>query len=562
MRKGQILALAIIGLAVLLPTTAAGSSRESGAGEYVVLYSEGASLASARQAVEVAGGTIVKENRDVGVATVTSTNAGFLKNVAAQPALDGAARNVPLGQVAPLERAKRDDVEKLTAAERAAAKGGTAQSAPAPSPEPLAGLQWDMAMIHATADGSYKVQQGSRSVLVGILDTGVDGTHPDIAPNFDAALSRNFTTDIPDIDGACEHPSCVDPANEDDNGHGTHVAGTIGAALNGLGIAGVAPNVTLVNIRAGQDSGYFFLQPTIDALTYAANNGIDAVNMSYYVDPWLFNCRRNPADTPEQQMEQRTIVDATSRALRYAHNHGVTLIASEGNENTNLNQPTGDDTSPDYPPGTEYHRDVDNSCLVIPTEGPHVISVGAVGPSGIKADYSNWGTEQTAVTAPGGYFRDFAGTSQNRQVTNLVLSAYPESLAILNGDLNPDGTPNNPFVVRDCQNGTCAYYQYLQGTSMASPHAVGVAALIVSQGGAQDRNSATGGLTMNPDRVETIIERTATNVRCPDPPLIDYTIPGRDRTPDYNALCTGSAKFNSIWGNGIVDALAAVRGTH
>src|SRR5581483_984563 len=102
----------------------------------------------------------------------------------------------------------------------------------------------------------------------------------------------------------------------------------------------------------------------------------------------------------------------------------------------------------------------------------------------------------------------------------------------------------------------------LQGTSMASPHAVGVAALIVSQGGARDRTSATGGLTMNPDRVETILERTATNVPCPDPPLIDYTIPGRDRTPDYNALCTGNAKFNSIWGNGIVDALAAVRGTH
>ncbi|HKP18589.1 MAG TPA: S8 family serine peptidase [Gaiellaceae bacterium] len=562
MRKGQILALAIVALAVLLPTTAVGSSGASGAGEYVVLYAEGASLASARQAVEAAGGTVVKENRDVGVATVTSTDGSFLTNVAAQPALEGAARNVPLGKVAPLQRASRDEVEKLTAAERAAAKGGGAQAAPAPSPEPLAGLQWDMAMIHATADGSYKVQQGSKSVLVGILDTGIDGTHPDIAPNFDAALSRNFTTDIPDIDGPCEHAGCVDPANEDDDGHGTHVAGTVGAALNGLGIAGVAPNVTLVNIRAGQDSGFFFLQPTLDALTYAANNGIDVVNMSYFVDPWLFNCRRNPADTPEQQMEQRTIVDAVSRALRYAHTHGVTLIASEGNENTNLNNPTTDDTSPDYPPGTEYLRNVDNSCLVIPTEGPHVISVGAVGPSGIKADYSNWGTEQTAVTAPGGYFRDFAGTPQNRQVTNLILSAYPESLAILNGDLNPDGTPNNPFVVRDCQGATCAYYQYLQGTSMASPHAVGVAALIVSEGGARDRSSATGGLTMNPDRVETVLERTATNVPCPDPRLIDYTIPGRDRTPDYNALCTGNAKFNSIWGDGIVDALAAVRGTH
>ena len=86
-------------------------------------------------------------------------------------------------------------------------------AATAVTAEPLAGLQWDMAQIHATAEGSYRVQPGNRGVRVGILDTGVDGTHPDIAPNFDAALSRNFTTDNPLIDGAvCENPpTCVDP---------------------------------------------------------------------------------------------------------------------------------------------------------------------------------------------------------------------------------------------------------------------------------------------------------------------------------------------------------------
>ena len=86
-------------------------------------------------------------------------------------------------------------------------------------------------------------------MLVGVIDTGIDGTHPDIAPNFDRALSRNFTTDIPvdangtEVDGPCEHPSCVDPVDEDDNEHGTHVAITIASPINGLGIAGVAPNV-------------------------------------------------------------------------------------------------------------------------------------------------------------------------------------------------------------------------------------------------------------------------------------------------------------------------------
>ena len=58
-------------------------------------------------------------------------------------------------------------------------------------------------MIHATGKGSYKHQQGDTRVLVGIIDTGIDGSHPDIAPNFDASLSRNFTVDIPLIDGDC-----------------------------------------------------------------------------------------------------------------------------------------------------------------------------------------------------------------------------------------------------------------------------------------------------------------------------------------------------------------------
>ena len=68
--------------------------------------------------------------------------------------------------------------------------------------DPLASLQWDMQAIGATADGSYKRQQGSRDVRVGIIDTGVDASHPDIAPNFDKDLSRNFTVDDPVVDGA------------------------------------------------------------------------------------------------------------------------------------------------------------------------------------------------------------------------------------------------------------------------------------------------------------------------------------------------------------------------
>jgi subtilisin family serine protease len=188
-----------------------------------------------------------------------------------------------------------------------------------------------MKMLHATADESYAVEPGKKSVLVGIMDTGIDASHPDIAPNFDAALSRNFTVDDPIIDGDCKtdpDKSCQDPATVDEDGHGTHVAGTVASPVNGLGMAGVAPNVTLVNIRAGQDSGFFFLEPTINAMEYAGNIGIDVVNMSFYTDPWLYNCGPDhPAtepstgarvDSPDAQLEQQAIIDLTPRAVDYA----------------------------------------------------------------------------------------------------------------------------------------------------------------------------------------------------------------------------------------------------
>jgi subtilisin family serine protease len=541
---------------------------------YVVVYEQGQSAKAAHQAIAAAGGKLVKENAKIGVATVASKDPAFIRQATAQHALLGAAHDRPIGHTPADGHARWQDIER--AGQGTKGKPGKTP-APAPADEPLAGLQWDMRMIDATPQGSYSKQQGSKAVRVGIIDTGVDASHPDIAPNFDFALSRNFTTDKQDIDGPCaDEPdhSCSDPATTDEGGHGTHVAGTVGAAINGLGIAGVAPKVDIVNLRGGQDSGYFFLQPSVDALTYAGDHGIDVVNMSYYIDPWLYNCAANPADSPAEQAEQRTIIAATQRALSYARDRGVSLVAAEGNGNTDLGKPAFDDSSPDYPvvpgdpdltPANARDRNIDNSCISMPTEGKGVIGVTSVGPSARKAYYSDYGLEQADVSAPGGDSRDPGDPSKPYGAPatvfpSLVLSTYPEALAREEGAINPDGSPATPAVVRSTANGQTAYYEYLQGTSMASPHATGVVALIVAEYGKRDKRH--GGLTLDPSKVQRILEKSATDHACPTPRLQRYDRNGDGTISDseavFDATCEGSADRNGFYGEGIINAANAV----
>ena len=534
--------------AAMLPLAGVAQAGEVATTSFVVVAKDASSLAAARAAVQAAGGTVTSEDGELALLTATSSAGDFATRTDASPAVYGVAANRKVG-AAPKQ-------DKVTADLASLAKAAVP---PAPAAaEPLAGLQWDMAMIGATPTGSYAKQRG-KGVVVGIMDTGVDGTHPDIKPNFSSALSRNFVTDMPDIDGPCEHASCVDPVDEDDDGHGTHTAGTVAAALNGRGVSGIAPNVTLVNIRAGQDSGFFFLDATINALTYAGDAGINVVNMSFYTDPWLYNCANNPADSPAEQREQRTIIKATQRALDYAHDKGVVLVSALGNESTDMGHPTLDDTSPDYPtlaadpanPGTNVPRTrtVDNSCLDLPAEGHHVIGVSAIGPSTRLSFYSNYGIEQTDVAAPGGDSRD-TGTGLANPANRVLSTASLQGL-VARGYAAPDGTIlNTSRALKECINGDCGYYNYDQGTSMASPHTVGVVALIISEYGERGRG---GRIVMDPDEVQRILFRTATKTACPAVNPAVYP-----DTPGYTPFCEGTTAKNGFYGNGIVNAAAAV----
>ncbi|MFD1049661.1 S8 family serine peptidase, partial [Kibdelosporangium lantanae] len=304
--------------------------------------------------------------------------------------------------------------------------------------------------------------------------------------------------------------------------------GIVAAAANGFGLSGVAPGVSIVNVRAGQDSGFFFLQPVVDALTYSGDAGLNVVNMSFFVDPWLYNCDNNPADTPEQQAQQRTIKTAVTRALNYAHRKGVTLVSAFGNEHTDNGHPLPDATSPDYPANTQHTRTIDKTtCKSMPSDGPHVINVSSFGPSQAKADYSTYGLDGISVSAPGGYFRDGLGTPWYRSLDNEILSTYPRNVAETEGFIDAAGNVTDLGKTNGVQtltkDGVLSVYRPLQGTSMASPHASGVAALFSCQYG-----KYTGGrVSMDPDKVERVLEGTAAKIPCPTPRTVDYTPVGR-----------------------------------
>lgn len=546
------------------PSGPARTSGEPRSGtEYVVAFTGAAAPAIA--AIRDAGGTVLEVNEALGVALVSSVYSAFLTDVRAAASVTGVARNHAVGTVRPgMPHRFADERPEVTGPpitnRQEVAALASVQAAKPKKEEPLNALQWDMQMIGANANGAHKTSTG-RGVLVGVIDTGVDASHPDIAPNFDKKRSRNFTTDIPAIDGPCEDPSCVDPPNVDDGGHGTHVAGTIGAKKNNIGIAGVAPNVKIVNVRAGQDSGYFFLYETVAALTYAADAGLDVVNMSFYTDPWLFNC--DSADdylagsvTPEQLAEQALTRQLVTAALEYAHQHGVTLVAAAGNDHVNLALPVRNDlSSPDYPAGTEGGRTVTSDCLDLPSEGPHVVQVSSVGPSTTKADYSSYGYPNIEVSAPGGWFRDFFGTPDYARPANMVLSTYPLHVAIDEGLADADGNPLSDASVKSCnQSGKkCGFYTYLQGTSMAAPHVTGVVALIIQKHG----KAVKGHKRLAPDTVRGILLATATDHACPAGGVEDYSDEGRPA--DYDAVCDGTAASNGLYGEGIVDAVAAVQ---
>jgi len=373
----------------------------------------------------------------------------------------------------------------------AALAAGPAAAGPRPgtlpnveaTPDALSGDQWSLPNIHAFE--AHTITGGSPLVRVALIDTGIDQAHPEFAGRIDAGSSVSCATGAPD-------PT---PASwRDDRGHGTHLAGLIAAADDGNGIVGVAPYVELVVVKVANAGQPITPAATACALNWVATHQIDVANMSFAVDkgptashdPLDFFCHDVRAD----QAAIMLVRDAASRARRA----GTTLVASAGNNNVDL-----------------AHPPLGNECIRMPVELPGVIGVSGETRLGDRTRStppgpSNYGVGVIDLTAPGG------DLVEPPPPAGLILSTWPLAA----------GGP----------------YRYSAGTSQATAHVSGVAALVVSRFG--DAHTPQNG-KLRPGLVEAFLQATADSKPCPPDPE-----------------CQGGEGYNGYFGHGRVNALGAV----
>lgn len=322
--------------------------------------------------------------------------------------------------------------------------------------EPYFYYQWGLKAIHAPEawDAGYK----GKNAKVFVLDSGIDADHEDLAPNLNKSLSTSF------VPG--------ESYNVGDStffSHGTHVAGIIAAAANGYGVIGVAPEATLVAVKViSEVNGAGDFSWINKGIVYAANNGADVINMSlgttlnkngFYLDE-NGELQKVPA------VYIQYWIQAQQRAINYAYKKGAVVVTSAGNESANA--------------------DGNSSLIITPADLENVIAVSATAPNlwlqdilndvkpnlDISASYTNYGKSLIDLAAPGGDF-DYYPNPDYRY--DMVLS-----------------TNNNEG------------FAFAAGTSMASPHVAGVAALIISKnGGHMSPHIVTKQLMKTADKIDS-----------------------------------------------------------
>ena len=384
-----------------------------------------------------AGGAALASYPEIGTFFAQSATPSFAPDLAAALRAAGISiHSIGPTRVAPVlyyERVELPTDKKDEApAPQSGAAGGlnsmrdeTASAAPTEANEEI--FNWGAVAMHAREAEAVNVKRAPVSVAV--VDSGVEDTHPDLEGRVDTSRSVKCS-----VNGVATQDFY---GWRDEFYHGTHVAGIIAANHNDIGIDGIAPEATIVAIQATNDNRLIYPEYVTCAFMWAASHGVDIVNNSYSMDPWVYWSPTDP--------EQAAGLEAATRSIKYAQDKGLAVIAAAGNEGVDIDNPWIDNGSPTDVPTPTKNRAVEGS-IRVPSMLDGVAQVSAVGQAynvkpGLslgRAEFSNYG-RTIDFAAPGDQIYSTATTLFYR----------------------------SGYAVAD-------------GTSMATPHVSGVAALIKS----------------------------------------------------------------------------------
>ena len=333
----------------------------------------------------------------------------------ADPAADPAAATAADGPVTDVPVAGAPDVPTVTIPDPNS-RVGSARS------------NWGAEAMDAR--GAAEVAVTRAPVTVGVIDTGIDDTQPDLVGRVDTARSVSCA-----VNGV---PNQAEDARRFSSEGGTHVAGVIAANHNDIGIDGIAPEATLVSIKALNESDLLYPEALVCAYEWATTHQVDIVHNSYQMDPWVY---WNPMDP-----EQAAALEAAERAIHRAQSNGLAVIAGAGDRGVDIDHPTTDSDSPtDSTPIP--NRSVEGARMV-PAQVSGVVTVSSVG-------MEDWNAEPLRATLMRAERSNYGASVDFAAPGEWIYSTYP------NGRI--------PQI-----------YGYTSGTSTAAAHVSGIAALVKS----------------------------------------------------------------------------------
>ncbi|MGB2952255.1 MAG: S8 family serine peptidase [Gaiellaceae bacterium] len=550
----------------------------------VVRFANGTTPAQMRTAVAQAGGVVVTDLSPIGALVVVPASLSFGSRIQADRHVTAAFAD---SVVTPSPR-KDGELSAPGPNGDQDPPGRPTRSFPDPwhdaasfwnvtNPEGI--LQWDDARMDVPA--AWAQTLGDPGIRVAVVDSGVDGSHRELHPNFD---QRDSVNEIPCKElarevgrDALKAAGLWDCSDRDTDGHGTWVASRIAGAANGFASNGVAPQVQITSYKV-LATGFGGLSSWIIAgILDACSHGADIVNLSLgtYLDP------NNPLDAEEYRL--------WADAVDYCHARGAAVFAAAGNDHVRVDRSDltidgrrfrgagivtdGAQGIGTVVPGSPTTDDFDlRGLLVVPAGVPGVVMVSATNnangqaPAGVPlrwldhvgardqlAYYSSFGS-RIDLAAPGGA-RRYNIPRYDGGPGDILYGGWGSLGALVaSGALCTDPVIGSPDTFA-CFKVAGNAFGWLQGTSMAVPNAVGVAALTLS---------AHPELRGRPDdlvaRLERRARRNLVNFMGPNDPR--NTAPSLRGVACDTGYChvdrTHAIAFGDAYGAGLVDAGAAV----